>query len=230
LKKKAEALLSGLKERIEFMAEIGSDFIFLPDTALPAVPAESPAKADILDGLREKIRACRLCPLAAGRIQAVPGEGHPDAELMFVGEAPGRDEDIQGRPFVGRAGQLLTRIIEAMKFRREEVFIVNVIKCRPPENRTPQREEVGKCQAYLLAQIRTIRPRVIVALGKVSTDFFQPSTLAMGELRGRFFEFEGIPVMPTFHPAYVLRNEGNKDVKKLVWQDMQNVMALLGKK
>jgi DNA polymerase len=226
LRKKPEDVLSRLKDRLEFMTEIGADFMFPPDAA----PLKAPDKAEILARLREKILTCRLCPLAAGRTQAVPGEGNITTELMFVGEAPGHDEDVQGRPFVGRAGRLLTRIIEAMKYRREEVFIANVVKCRPPGNRTPQRDEVEKCQAYLLAQIRAIRPKVIVALGKVSTDFFHPSTLAMGELRGRFFEFDGISVMPTFHPAYILRNEGNKEVKKLVWQDMQNVMALLDKK
>jgi len=232
LRKKPEDILSGLESRLEFMAEIGADFVLVPGSQAAEQSASSPPqssdKAEVLGSLREKILSCRLCPLSAGRIQAVPGEGNIDSRLMFVGEAPGRDEDIQGRPFVGRAGQLLTRIIEAMKFKREDVFIANVVKCRPPENRTPQRDEIETCRPYLLTQVRTIQPRVIVTLGKVSTDFFCPSGLAMGELRGRFLEFEGIPVMPTFHPAYVLRNEGKSEVKRLVWQDMQKVMSLLG--
>ena len=233
MRKKPEDVLSGLEDRLEFMAEIGADFLLLPEPAAAERSASSapepPDRAETIGRLREKILCCELCRLSASRILAVPGEGNIEARLMFVGEAPGHDEDIQGRPFVGRAGQLLTKIIEAMKFKREDVFITNVVKCRPPENRTPQHDEMEQCRPYLLAQVRAIQPRVIVTLGKVATDFFCPSSLAMGGLRGRFLEFEGIPVMPTFHPSYVLRNEGKSGVKRLVWQDMQKVMALLGK-
>ena len=146
---------------------------------------------------------------------------------MFVGEAPGRDEDLQGRPFVSRAGQLLTKIIQAMGFSREEVYIANVIKCRPPENRTPRPDEIKACSPYLLRQIDLIKPRVIVALGKVATDFLLPSSKSMSELRGQFGDFQGIPVMPTFHPSYLVRNEGNKEIKKMVWEDMKKVLQLL---
>jgi DNA polymerase len=149
---------------------------------------------------------------------------------MFVGEGPGADEDIQGRPFVGRAGQLLTRIIAAMNTRRQDVYITNVVKCRPPQNRTPVREEIEKCRPYLLEQIECIAPRVIVSLGKVATDSFRPSAAGMSSLRGNFIEFGNTLVMPTFHPSYLVRNEGNKEIKKLVWQDMQKVMEALGRK
>ena len=152
------------------------------------------------------------------------------AKLLFVGEAPGRDEDIQGRPFVGKAGQLLTRIISAMEFDREDVYITNVVKCRPPNNRTPNKEEIEECKNFLLEQIEMIKPKVVVALGKVATDFFVHSSQGMTALRGNFHEFNGIHVMPTFHPSYLIRNEGNKSIKKMVWEDMKKVMALLGKK
>ena len=149
---------------------------------------------------------------------------------MFVGEAPGRDEDIQGRPFVGRAGQLLTKIIHAMKFKREEVYITNIVKCRPPENRNPHKEEIEMCQDYLREQLEMIKPEVIVTLGKVAADHFIQSKLGMTALRGSFYEFNNIKVMPTFHPSYLIRNEGNKEIKKMVWEDMKKVMAFLGKK
>ncbi len=180
--------------------------------------------------LEAQVLSCRLCPLAAGRSHAVPGEGSRATELMFVGEGPGRDEDAQGRPFVGRAGQLLTKIIEAMKYKREEVYITNVVKCRPPENRTPLPAEVEACGPYLCRQVELIAPRVIVTLGKTATDFFVPGRSSMGEKRGRFAKYGGIEVMPTYHPSYLVRNEGNKELKRQVWDDMQKVMALLGKK
>ncbi len=180
--------------------------------------------------MEKEILICRLCPLCRLRTNAVPGEGNRAAELMFVGEAPGRDEDLQGRPFVGRAGKLLRKIIAAMKFREEEVFITNVVKCRPPENRTPHRDEVKACSPYLVRQIGLIRPRVIVTLGKSPTEFFVPSRLGMSALRGKFREYQGISLMPTFHPSYLIRNEGNRELKRMVWEDMKQVMALLGGK
>lgn len=179
--------------------------------------------------LIRRIMNCTFCPLYKGRTQAVPGEGNRKAELMFVGEAPGRDEDLQGRPFVGRAGQLLTRIIQAMGFQREEVYIANVIKCRPPENRTPKPDEVKACSPYLVKQIELIKPRVIVALGKVAAEFLLNTNKSMSEIRGNFGQYAGIPVMPTFHPSYLVRNEGNKEIKKMVWEDMKKVLKLLGR-
>lgn len=232
-----------LKTQLEFFRDLGVDFLVSPrkpakkeetagEEGLLLISGGYSGGPDIVDEgewerLIRKILSCRSCPLFQGRTQAVPGEGSRQARLMFVGEAPGRDEDLQGRPFVGRAGQLLTKIIQAMGFSREEVYIANVIKCRPPENRTPKPDEVKACSPYLLRQIDLIRPRVIVALGKVATDFFLQSPKSMSELRGNFGQFQGIPVMPTFHPSYLVRNEGNKEIKKMVWEDMKKVLQLL---
>jgi len=180
-----------------------------------------------LEEIAAGIKTCRKCALAAGRTQAVPGEGNPKAELLFVGEGPGHDEDVQGRPFVGRAGQLLTKIIAAMGYERSAVYIANVVKCRPPENRVPFREEAEACGPHLLDQIAVIRPRIIVTLGKTAADFFIPNVKAMGSVRGVFHEWHGLPLMPTFHPSYLVRNEWNKEIKKVVWNDMQKVMAFL---
>jgi DNA polymerase len=160
----------------------------------------------------------------------VPGEGAIDSGLMFVGEGPGAEENNQGRPFVGRAGQLLTKIIEAMQFSRRDVFITNIVKCQPPGNRTPLAEEIKTCTPYLLRQIEVIQPDVIVALGSVAASYFVPGDMKISSLRGTFYDFQGIKVMPTFHPSYLVRNEGNRKLKKDVWDDMQKVMALLGKK
>jgi len=220
LEKRAEKLLEHLGERLKFFSELGMEFI-----------SSSPSSEDSSYlSLKERIIQCQKCALSQRRKNAVPGEGNFGAELMFVGEAPGRDEDIQGRPFVGRAGQLLTKIINAMEFKREDVYITNVVKCRPPDNRNPHREEIEKCQEYLLEQLEMIKPRVIVTLGKVATDSFVRSNLGMTALRGNFYEFGDIQVMPTFHPSYIIRNEGNIKIKKMVWEDMKKVMAFLGKK
>ena len=217
---KARKLIDGLEDKLKFYSELGAEFVTSPSSS-----EDSPYLS-----LRERILSCQKCPLSQGRKNAVPGEGNLGTELMFVGEAPGRDEDIQGRPFVGRAGQLLTKIIHAMKFKREEVYITNIVKCRPPENRTPHKQEIEMCQDYLREQLGMIKPKVIVTLGKVAADFFIESKLGMTALRGNFYEFNNIKVMPTFHPSYIIRNEGNKEIKKMVWEDMQKVMAFLGKK
>lgn len=209
-------LLEGLQRKLEFLSDIGMEFLF----------EETPHSLN----LSERIVLCRKCPLGGIRKNAVPGEGSMKADLMFVGEAPGRDEDTQGSPFVGRAGQLLTKIINAMQLQRKDVYITNVVKCRPPNNRTPNPDEIGQCLEYLLEQLGMIQPRVVVALGKVATDFFIRSRQGITALRGDFYDFQGIKVMPTFHPSYVLRNEGNKKIKKMVWEDMKKVMAFLGKK
>jgi DNA polymerase len=154
----------------------------------------------------------------------VVGEGNARALLVFVGEGPGEEEDAQGRPFVGPAGQLLTKIIQAMGLRREEVYIANVVKCRPPANRTPKPEEVSVCKPFLLRQLRAISPKVICALGGVSAQALLESGEGISRLRGRFHRWDGIPVMPTFHPSYLLRNP---ERKRAVWEDMKQVMELL---
>ena len=198
--------------------------------SLAGLPAQTDAERRSLEEIDKQVLVCKLCPLHKLRTLAVPGEGNRSAELMFIGEGPGRDEDAQGRPFVGRAGQLLRKIIAAMKFREDAVYITNIVKCRPPDNRVPHREEEEACSPYLIRQIELIRPRVIVTLGKTPTDYFVPGREGMTARRGNFGDYRGIPVMPTFHPSYLVRNEGNRELKRMVWEDMQKVMALLGGK
>lgn len=213
--KDPDKLLSEVGEKLKFLSLLGVEFLMHESAVL---------------SLEETILNCQKCPLAQTRTHAVPGEGDLNTDLMFVGEAPGRDEDLQGKPFVGRAGQLLTKIIHAMTFKRDEVYITNIVKCRPPGNRNPQGSEIASCKDYLLAQIELINPKVIVTLGKVASDFFIRSSLGITALRGDFYDFGNIKVMPTFHPSYLIRNEGNKNLKKMVWEDMKMVMAFLGKK
>ena len=176
--------------------------------------------------LREQIGECSRCKLAGGRTKLVFGVGNPDAELMFVGEGPGADEDAQGEPFVGKAGQLLTKMIEAIAFRREEVYIANVVKCRPPGNRDPEPDEIAACEPFLKAQIAAVRPKILVALGRFAVQTLLRDATAISRQRGRWREYEGVKLMPTFHPAYLLRNPPEK---RKVWEDLQLVMKELGR-
>ncbi|HEX6176719.1 MAG TPA: uracil-DNA glycosylase [Thermoanaerobaculia bacterium] len=197
---------------------------------LSVAPAPSPAlgsivTADSLEQLGVIAAPCTRCRLAATRTQVVFGVGNPSADLMFIGEAPGRDEDLKGEPFVGRAGQLLTDIIKAMKLRREDVYIANVIKCRPPENRNPEPDELDACRPYIRKQVEMIRPKVIVTLGKFGLQSLLEKAFSISSVRGSWLEYEGIKVMPTYHPAYLLRTPA---AKKDVWNDMKKVMAELG--
>tara|TARA_B100001123_G_scaffold352041_1_gene403323 strand:+ start:14194 stop:14805 length:612 start_codon:yes stop_codon:yes gene_type:complete len=177
-----------------------------------------------LAGVRDDLGECTRCKLHAGRTHLVYGDGNPDAALMFVGEAPGRDEDQQGLPFVGRAGQLLTKIIEAIDLERKDVYIANVIKCRPPKNRNPEPDEVETCQPFLFAQIDVIQPRVIVALGSFAAHTLLGSEEPISKLRGHIYAYRGAQLIPTFHPAYLLRSP---DRKRDVWEDMKKVRAIL---
>tara|TARA_B100001179_G_C18575636_1_gene397396 strand:- start:870 stop:1577 length:708 start_codon:yes stop_codon:yes gene_type:complete len=178
-----------------------------------------------LEAIRSDLGECTRCKLSGlGRKQIVFGVGNPSAELMFVGEAPGRDEDTQGIPFVGRAGQLLTKIIEAIGQSRESVYIANVIKCRPPQNRNPEEDEVETCEPFLFRQIDVIGPRVIVALGAFAAKTLLGSDSPISKLRGREYEYRGATLIPTFHPAYLLRNSKGK---REVWEDMKRVRGLL---
>ena len=177
-----------------------------------------------LELLREELGPCTRCALHSTRTNLVYGVGNPDADLMFVGEAPGRDEDAQGIPFVGRAGQLLTKIIEAIDLRRDDVYIANVIKCRPPKNRNPEPVEVATCEPFLFGQIDAIRPKVIVALGAFAVRTLLQNDEAISRLRGQVFDYRGAKLVPTFHPAYLLRSP---DKKRDVWEDMKKVRALL---
>src|SRR6185295_15530947 len=175
--------------------------------------------------IREDIGDCTRCKLhTLGRTQIVFGVGNPEADLMFVGEAPGADEDEQGIPFIGRAGQLLTKIIEAIDLKRDDVYIANVIKCRPPGNRNPEPDEVATCEPFLFRQIDAIKPKVIVTLGKFATQSLLQTDEAISRLRGRLFDYRGAKLVPTWHPAYVLRNNSpNSDVRREVWEDMKLV-------
>ena len=179
-----------------------------------------------LDAIRGEVAGCTRCSeLVACRSRTVFGVGDPNARLMFIGEAPGADEDRQGEPFVGRAGQLLTRIIEACKLHREEVYIANVLKCRPPSNRTPLPDEVLNCRGYLERQIAIIHPEMICCVGVVAAQAILNTTAPIGRLRGKFHDYKGIPVVCTYHPAYLLRNP---DAKRFVWDDMKMLMKQMG--
>lgn len=186
----------------------------------------TPEGATSLPELRAVLGECDRCKLAPHRTQIVFGVGNPAARLMFVGEGPGVDEDRQGEPFVGRAGRLLTEIItKGMRLRREDVYIANVVKCRPPENRNPEPDEVAACAPFLARQIDIVDPEVIVALGKFAAQTLLQTKTPITRLRGTWHSFRAIPVMPTFHPAYLLRNPGDK---RLVWEDVKQVMQALG--
>jgi len=180
---------------------------------------------EALVSVREDIGDCTRCKLhMLGRKQVVFGVGNPDADLMFVGEAPGADEDEQGIPFVGRAGQLLTKIIEAIELSRDDVYIANVIKCRPPGNRNPEPDEIERCEPFLFRQIDTIKPKVIVTLGKFAAQTLLRTDDPISRIRGRVFDYRGARLVPTFHPAYLLRNPSSK---REVWEDMKLVRKLL---
>jgi DNA polymerase len=178
----------------------------------------APAPSLTLAQVREELGECTRCKLHKGRRNIVFGVGDPNAWLVFVGEAPGGDEDAQGEPFVGRAGQLLTRIIEAMKLTRDQVYICNIIKCRPPGNRNPEPDEIASCEPFLIGQLRAIKPKLICALGNFAAQILLRTKEPISKLRGRFHSYHGIPVLPTFHPAYLLRNPYEK---KTVWEDMK---------
>ncbi len=183
-----------------------------------------PANAEGLAVVRSNLGDCTRCGLAQARKNIVFGVGNPNADLVFVGEAPGADEDAQGEPFVGAAGQLLTKMIEAMGFDRSSVYICNVIKCRPPGNRNPMPDEVAQCEPFLKQQLAAIQPRMIVALGKFASQCLLQTDTPITRLRGTWGTYEGIQTMPTFHPAYLLRNP---DGKRFVWQDLKTVLAAL---
>ena len=194
------------------------------------------AAADVateLEKIADEVRQCRKCGLGSLRTNAVPGEGNPNARIMFVGEGPGADEDAQGRPFVGRAGQLLDKVIAAMELKRSDVFICNILKCRPPENRDPRADEIINCFPYLQRQIEIINPEIIVALGAPAAKTLLNTNKPIGQLRGQFHEYYSglgrppIKLMPTYHTAYLLRNYSQEN-RQRVWEDMKKVLAELG--
>jgi DNA polymerase len=207
-----------------------------PASAVPAAPSRGGAGGYALSdkgcgspgllAIREDLGECQRCKLHGGRTRLVFGVGNPGAELMFVGEGPGADEDLQGEPFVGKAGQLLTKMIEAMGFRRGEVYIANVVKCRPPQNRDPEPDEIEACEPFLRAQIAAIRPKVIVALGRFAVQTLLRDGSPISRQRGKWREYQGVRCLPTFHPAYLLRNPAEKGK---AWDDLKLVMKEFGK-
>lgn len=231
-------------DHLEFYAELGvagasrdRTWRTRADSGTPLTSAPLPPSNSVTSGaaapsseslplIREDLGACTRCKLhAQGRKQIVFGVGNPNAQLMFVGEAPGADEDIQGEPFVGRAGQLLTKIIESINLQRSDVYIANVLKCRPPGNRNPEPDEVATCQPFLFRQIDTIRPKIIVALGTFAAHALLGTDAPISRLRGKVHDFRGgIMLIPTFHPAFLLRSP---DRKRDVWEDMKKVRDLL---
>ncbi len=186
---------------------------------------EQRIEGDTLPVIRDFIGECTRCKLSKGRTKIVFGTGSPKAQLMFVGEGPGRDEDLSGEPFVGRAGKLLTDMIKAMGLQREDVYIANIVKCRPPDNRQPEQDEVAACSPFLMRQIDVIQPKVICTLGNTPTQTLMQTTQGISRFRGEWFEFRNAKLMPTYHPAYLLRNPA---AKADVWKDLQKVMAVLG--
>lgn len=183
---------------------------------------------ETLEEIRADLGGCTRCPLHRDRLNIVFGEGNPSARLMFVGEGPGADEDREGRPFVGRAGQLLTKMIQAMNFDRSEVYISNVVKSRPPGNRNPTALEISACFPFLERQITAIQPEVIVALGKIAANTLLETGEPIGKLRGKFHDRHGIQVMPTYHPSFLLREDSGKRYKAEAWADLKKVMGVLG--
>lgn len=216
-----------LVEVLRFYEALGFDRLplSLPETA----GGSAEDKAEALERLRHKLGDCQRCKLSGGRKNIVFGEGNSGAELMFIGEGPGRDEDEQGLPFVGEAGQLLNRLINKMGFERHDVYIANIIKCRPAGNRDPEDDEVASCLPFIKGQMSIIRPKVIMALGRISANCLLESEVPISRRRGKFVEisgFKGVDIMPTFHPAYLLRNRKEKDK---VWADALLVLKKLGR-
>jgi len=212
-------LIVDIREFLEYQESLGVKEVFFEKTEIPQTP-EDPLKT-----IRKELGNCTRCKLHSTRTQIVFGVGNPDAALVFVGEGPGYDEDVQGEPFVGRAGQLLTRIIEAMGLKRRDVYIANIIKCRPPNNRNPEPDEISNCEPFLNQQLEAIGPRVVCALGTFAAQTLLKTDLRISQLRGKFHPYRGMKVMATFHPAYLLRNPNEK---RKVWDDMQQIMKELG--
>ncbi|HEY4719946.1 MAG TPA: uracil-DNA glycosylase [Candidatus Methylomirabilis sp.] len=219
----AADLVKKTADFLEAQQQLGLDFV----RGTPEAPARDQARSErelllsgtlSLEEIRRVLGDCRRCKLHAHRTQVVFGVGNPQADLVFVGEAPGADEDAQGEPFVGRAGQLLTRMIEAIGLKREQVYICNVLKSRPPNNRTPEPDEIAACEPFLIAQLKAIKPKLICALGAIAAANLLKTKVPLSKLRGKFHDYQGIPLLVTYHPAYLLRNPNEK---KSAWLDLQ---------
>lgn len=237
-------IVAQVRAHLEYQRALGMSFIEMGSSESPPVaafgavqanplktaPVIEPPSAPLSSGLiavRDELGDCIRCKLHKGRKNIVFGEGNPNAGLVFVGEGPGQEEDLQGKPFVGAAGQLLTDIIvKGMKLNREEVYICNIVKCRPPDNRNPEPDEVLACEPFLIKQLQAIKPKIIIGLGNVAVKTLLKTKEGITSLRGIWKSYQGIPLMPTFHPAYLLRNPSDK---RLVWDDIKKVMAELEK-
>ena len=223
--------MNELIQQLEFFRDIGITLLDIrvanSQTALLTFDVKQPTITNNVTGLqaiRDEIGNCQRCKLAPARTNIVFGSGNPNAELVFVGEAPGSDEDKQGLPFVGRAGQLLTKIIESIDLKREDVYICNVLKCRPPENRNPEPDEVASCNPFLRKQLAAIKPKIVCCLGTFAAQTVMQTTSSISKLRGSFHDIDGIRVIATFHPAYLLRSP---EKKREVWEDMKQIRAEL---
>ena len=218
--------MEALRAWLEFFDEMGAGFAVVPAPASPMVQRGE------LEQIADEIARCHSCPLAGSRSHVVPGEGSARPDVLFLGEGPGETEDKFGRPFIGNAGQLLTKIIEKMGYSREDVFITNVVKCRPPQNREPAQDEVNACKPFLMRQIELLNPKVIVCLGRVAFSHLLGQSEGITRVRGRVFHLGERPVVPTFHPSYILHQKEKAAISKAkwqVWEDMLVVLKLLGK-
>jgi len=221
--RKVQEIVDDLKAYLEYLKEMGIEAL---PTAEEKAEKMIPSEAPTLEEIRRELGDCKRCKLHRTRRTIVFGEGNKKAKLMFIGEGPGYDEDVQGRPFVGKAGQLLTRIIQSIHLEREEVYIANIIKCRPPQNRNPEPDEIKSCSPFLMKQIQAIQPKIICALGAFAAQTLLQTDAKITSLRGRTFDFKGIKVLPTYHPAFLLRNP---DKKREVWEDMKQIAEWLAK-
>jgi len=218
--------LASARSQLEYLSDIGVETLCRDAAGVEMAQDIDASKSldDTLDAIREDLGDCQRCGLGVSRKELVYGVGNPNARLVLVGEAPGREEDQKGAPFVGEAGRLLNRILQAMGMQREDVYICNVLKCRPPDNRDPQPDEVATCEAFLIRQIAAIKPQVIIGLGRFAVHSLLKSKVPISRIRGEWQSYHGIPLMPTYHPAYLLRNpEGKRDV----WEDMKEVLRRL---
>jgi len=218
---KVQEIVADLKAYLKYLKGMGIEALPVAgEKAEKVVPREAPP----LEEIRRELGDCRRCKLHRTRRTIVFGEGNEKAKLMFIGEGPGYDEDVQGRPFVGKAGQLLTKIIQSIHLQREEVYIANIIKCRPPQNRNPEPDEIERCSPFLMKQIQAIQPKIICALGTFAAQTLLQTDAKITYLRGRTFDLQGIKVLPTYHPAFLLRNP---DKKREVWEDMKQIAECL---
>jgi uracil-DNA glycosylase family 4 len=223
-----QEIIADLQSYLEYLRELGIEGLPVSLETLPqkdgSNPPPAPSRTKTLEEVRTELGECRRCKLHRTRRTIVFGEGDKKAKLMIIGEGPGYDEDVQGRPFVGKAGQLLTKILQSIHLNREEVYIANIIKCRPPQNRNPEPDEIRSCYSFLLGQISAIQPKIICALGTFAAQTLLKTERKITALRGKAYDQDGIQVIPTYHPAYLLRNP---DKKRDVWEDMKRISDLM---